>query len=149
MGGKCLVSINGAPQNGWLNMTNPVKLDDLGIPPFMETSRWSLKKADVTKIGWWEKFWPESPIAYIRWTIVSCWFSLEPIHWTWPHNQVTWEEGVQHNAHQGISSGHLIQLRKHHVAMHHVDAYQNHKGPRAPFVYTCKYQIIYIYIYIC
>ena len=31
--------LQGLPQNGWLIVGNPTKMEDLGLPPFQETSR--------------------------------------------------------------------------------------------------------------
>ena len=39
------------PQNGWFIMENPIKMDDLGVPLFSETSKLGDTSRELTPFG--------------------------------------------------------------------------------------------------
>ena len=46
-----LISSIRNPKTRWFIMENPIKMDDLGVPLFLETARWCSK--EILTISWW------------------------------------------------------------------------------------------------
>ena len=44
-----------------LLMENPIKMDDLGVPPFQETSKYSFLYNPYPDFWWWESIFPLLP----------------------------------------------------------------------------------------
>ena len=74
------VSTNGDPKNGWLLLENPMKVDDLEVPPFQETSlNGSLEMTESCHVRAGNTRYINHHLICFKLMPSSCWICCPPV----------------------------------------------------------------------